>query len=342
MVKGLLKTLFITAMCSTGMILASPALAQTSEKLKVRLDWTPWAVQAPIHLAMQKGWFKDAGLDVSAEDGNGSVTTVQIVGSSDQFDVGHAALASMMIAREKGLPVKAIAVFARQSDIGLLVPRGSNIKGPKDLKGKKVAYTAGSLEAPFIDAFLGAGGLKKGDIELINVDASGKAATYAAGRTDAVFSTIPFVLPTVSQSRPSEAVRFADYGLTMPSFGLFTTEEKLKTKREAISKFASVVASSWQYIYDGHEGEAVDAIIAQRPQSRLDKKVLRDQLDILKDFFETSNSRGQAMGVSVPADWAAAVKTLADAGLVKANRDPKEFYESGIVRPDLFVKAAKK
>jgi NitT/TauT family transport system substrate-binding protein len=313
--------------------LASSALAQNLEKLKVRLDWTPWSSQAPFHLAQQKGWYKQAGLDVSLEDGNGSVTTIQIVGSSDQFDVGHAALASMMIAREKGLPVKAVAVFARQSDVGLLVPAGSGIKGPKDLKGKKVAYTAGSLEAPFIDAFLAAGGLKKSDIELINVDASGKVGTYAAGRTDAVFSTIPFVLPSVSQTRPSEAIRFADSGLTMPSFGIFSTDEKIKTRREAIARFASVTASAWQYIYQGHEDEAVEAIMAQRPQARLDKKVLRGQLDILKGFMASPSSPGQAAGVPVAADWNAAVKTLTDAGLLKAGRDGKEFYEDGMVRP---------
>ena len=98
---------------------------------------------------------------MSLEDGNGSVTTVQIVGAGDSFDLGHAALASAMIAREKGMPVKAVAVFARQSDIGLLVPADAGISGPAQLKGKKVAYTAGSLEAPFIAAFLAAGKLSR-------------------------------------------------------------------------------------------------------------------------------------------------------------------------------------
>jgi NitT/TauT family transport system substrate-binding protein len=333
-----IKALVGTIICTLGLGAVSPIFAQSVEKLKVRLDWTPWAVQAPFHLAQQKGWFKDAGLDVSLEDGNGSVTTVQIVGSGDQFDVGHAALATMMIAREKGLPVKAIAVFARQSDVGLLVPSGASIKGPKDLKGKKVAYTAGSLEAPFIDAFLAAGGLKKSDVELINVDASGKIGTYAAGRADAVFSTIPFVLPAVSQSRPSEAIRFADYGLTMPSFGIFSTEEKIKAKREAISRFASIVAGAWQYIYDGHQDEAVEAIIAQRPQARLDKKVLRGQMDILNSFFTSPSSAAEPIGVPINADWVSAVKTLTDAGLLKAGRDPKEFYEPGMVRSGTLAK----
>ncbi|MBT2304147.1 ABC transporter substrate-binding protein [Variovorax paradoxus] len=325
-----------------GLAVAASAAAQAPEKLKVRLDWTPWGVHAAMHLAQQKGWFGAAGLDVQLEDGNGSVTTVQIVGAGDQFDLGHAALASMMIARDKGLPVKGVAVFARLSDVGLLVPQGAGIKGPKDLKGKKVAYTAGSLEAPFIDAFLAAGGLKKGDVELINVDAAGKAATYAAGRADAAFSTIPFFLPVVSQTRPSEAIRFADYNLNMPSFGLFASEAKIASKREAIAKFASVTAAAWQYVYSGHEEEAVDAIVAQRPQAKLDKKVLRGQIDALRGFFQLPAPAGQPLGAPVAADWAAAVKTLGDAGLLKSIKDGNDFFVPGLVRPVTLSAAASK
>ncbi|OUM00497.1 ABC transporter substrate-binding protein [Variovorax sp. JS1663] len=316
-----------------GLAMVATAAAQAPEKLKVRLDWTPWGVHAALHLAQQKGWYAAAGLDVQMEDGNGSVTTVQIVGAGDQFDLGHAALASMMIARDKGLPVKGVAVFARLSDVGMLVPAGAGIQGPKDLKGKKVAYTAGSLEAPFVDAFLAAGGLKKSDIELINVDAAGKAATYAAGRTDAAFSTIPFFLPVVSQTRPSEAVRFADYNLNMPSFGLFASEAKLAARREAISKFASVVAASWQYVYNGHEDEAVDAIVAQRPQAKLDRKVLRGQIDALRGFFALPAPAGQPLGAPVASDWSVAVKTLTDAGLLKSIKDGNDFFVPGLVRP---------
>lgn len=314
---------------------ATAAAAQSPTPLKVRLDWTPWGVQAPFHLAQQKGWYKKAGLDVTLEDGNGSVTTVQIVGSSDAFDVGHAALASMMIARDKGLPVKAVAVFARQSDIGLLVPADSGIKGPGALKGRKVAYTAGSLEAPFIDAFLAAGKLRRGDVELVNVDAASKASTYAVGRADAAFSTIPFFLPVVSQTRPSSAVRFADFGLNMPSFGLFASEEKLKTRGDAIARFASVTARAWEYIYAGHEDEAVAAIAAQRPQARLDRKVLRGQIDALKAYFGTPPA-GARLGAPVPADWVQAVKTLSSVGLIGAEADPAGFYAVDMVHPERY------
>jgi NitT/TauT family transport system substrate-binding protein len=330
----------VLATCAV-LTFAASAAAQGTDKVKVRLDWTPWGMHGAMHLAQQKGWYKAAGLDAEIEDGNGSVTTVQIVGSGDQFDVGHAALGPMMIARDKGLPVKAIAVFARISDLGMLVPVDSGIKGPRDLKGKKVAYTAGSLEAPFIDAFLAAGGLKRSDMELVSVDAAAKAATYVAGRADAVFSTIPFFEAIVAQARPSNSIRFADYKLPMPSFGLFTTEAKLANKREAIAKFASITSAAWQYIYNGHEDEAVEAIVAQRPQAKLDKKILRGQIESLKGFFRLPVAAGQTLGAPVASDWSDAVNTLTAADLIKSIKNGNDFYAAGLVRPTPAISTAK-
>src|SRR5690349_14810149 len=62
----------------------APAMAQT-EKIVMRLDWNPWGSHAPFHLAQQKGWFKENGLEVEIQDGNGSVNTVQIVGGGGNF-----------------------------------------------------------------------------------------------------------------------------------------------------------------------------------------------------------------------------------------------------------------
>src|SRR5688572_1957099 len=104
--------LFRAVMAAMVAVTATAAWAQ--DKVAVRLDWTPWGIHAGIHLAAEKGWFKQNGLDVTVEDGNGSVTTVQLVGSG-RFDVGNASLAPMMIARDKGLPVRAIANFVRKN-----------------------------------------------------------------------------------------------------------------------------------------------------------------------------------------------------------------------------------
>lgn len=319
-------------------LFAGGAAAQ-GEPLKVRLDWTPWGAHAPIHLAMQKGWFRQAGLDVSVEDGNGSVTTVQLVGAGN-FDVGHASLAPMMIARDKGLPVKAIANFARKNDIGLLVPRGGAIHGPKDLAGKKIIFTAGSLEAPFLDTFLAKGGLKREQVELVSVAAAAKVPTYAAKRADGVFSTVPFVLPAVEASRPSDAVLFSDYGLQFPSFGLLASEEKIRTRGAALRKFASIVSGAWEYILHGHEDEAVRAIIAQRPQAKLDPKVLRGQIDALKGYFGSAAAKNLPIGMMADADWLQGIATMASVKLIK-KAPSSQFYTNDLLDRALIKKTAK-
>lgn len=335
------RRLFSTGLLCAGALGAFPALAQsTTTPLKVRLDWTPWGVHGAVHLAQTKGWLAAAGLNVEVQDGNGSAATVQLVGSSNEFDIGHASLATMMIAKSKGLSVKAVSIFTRQGDVGCFVPKESGIRGPADLKGKKVVYTAGSLEAPFIDTFLAAGGLKKSDVDLIAVDAASKAATYVSGRADAALSTIPFFLSAVEQGRPSNALRFSDYKLEMPGFGFLAQESRLAgPKRDAISKYVSIISATWKYIFDGHQDEAIDAIIAQRPQARLDRKVLRGQLDALQTFLDTPAGKGLPLGVIAVADWDAAVKTMAAANLLTPDVKGVDFVELGMVKPVDLAKA---
>lgn len=336
-----MKMLFrsIARIAAVTVAAAVPLGAAAQDKIALRLDWNPWGSHSPFHLAQAKGWFKQNNLEVEIEDGNGSVNTVQIVGGGGKFDVGHASLASMMVARDKGLGVRAVAVFVRRNDIGLLVPKGSGMRTPKDLVGKKLIYTAGSLEAPFLDSFLAAGGLKREQVELVNVDAAAKVGTYVAGRGDGVFSTVPFVLPAVAASRASDAIYFADHGLAFPSFGLLTSEAKLAEKRAAISRFASVVAGAWAYIAAGHQDEAAKAVVAARPQARLDVNVVRAQIDALIGMFETPASKGLPTGVLADADWAAGIKTLVDGKLIKGG-SPGDFYAPNMIDAALSARVA--
>lgn len=319
------------------MLINSTVLA--ADQIRVRLDWGPWGNQAPFHLAAKKGLFAKHGLDVELVDGNGSVATVQIVGNGE-FDVGHASLAPMAIARAKGLPVTAIANFIRQNDIGLLVPKDSGITKPAELKGKKLAFTAGSLEAPFIDRFLAAGNLKRDDVELVAVDAAAKAGTYISGRADGAFSSVPFLLPLVEGQRSAIAIKFADYGLEFPSFGLFATEKSIAQKGDALRRFASIVAGTWTYIFNGHEDEAVEAIIAARPQAKLNPTVLRAQIEILKGFVATTATKDKPMGVMAEEDWKKSLAVLAEGGLIPAGQAVAGYYTNALLDPALIAESA--
>ena len=307
----------------------SPAAAQTLEKVTLQLDWVAWGGHAPFYLAQQKGWYRSSGLDVDIQEGNGSVTTVQLVNGGN-FDVGHANLAVMMQARDKGMGVRAIAGFVRKNDVGLLVPKDSALRTPKDLAGRKFLYTAGSLEAPFIDKFLAAGGLTRGQVELVSVDAAAKTPTYVKGEGDGEFTSVPYALPYTAE-RPSRGILFADYGQQFPGFGLLTTDDKIKARGAVLGKFATVVSGAWQYIVAGHEEEGVAAMIAAKPQQKLDPKVLREHIEVFKPYFTTAASQALPIGVMAPQDWELAVKTMRDVNLLKPEAKADDFYTNRLL-----------
>ncbi len=303
---------------------ATPALAE--EKLRIRLDWTPWGNQAAFHLAAAKGWYRDAGLDVQIDDGNGSTSTVQIVGTGSDYDIGFAALSSMVIARGKGLPVKAIADYARTSDIGVMVPNDSGIETIAGLRGKRIGYTASSLETPFLDTFFKAGGLTKADVELINLEGAAKLGAYISGKIDAAFSAIPFLVPAVNEGRPSRGIGLAAAGLAMPSYGLFARESTIAAKRDALTRFVTISDAAWAFIIAGHADEGVAAIRAARPNAKLNAAAMRAQIDSFVTFFPTPATKGMPPGTMAAADWAATLQTMRAGKLVPDTMTADELH----------------
>jgi NitT/TauT family transport system substrate-binding protein len=324
-------------------LLAAPfivthARAQAAEPLRVRLDWTPWGAHAAIHLASVKGWYKDAGLDVTVDDGNGTNQTVQIVGGGDDVDVGHAALSSMMIARGKGLTLRAIASYVRTSDIGVMVPTDSAILGIKDLHGKRIGYTASSLETPFLGEFLKAGGLTRDDVELVNLDGAAKLAAYLTGKLDGAFSSIPFFVPVVEPQRASRGIMLAEAGLRIPSYGLFARDSVIPGKKAALTRFVSVTDGAWAYVAAGHQQEAVAAIQTARPNAKLNAAAMLGQVNSFVSFFPTQATKGAPVGTMAPSDWVEALHTLQQAQLITKDLVVTDCYSNDLFDPAIYSK----
>lgn len=323
-----------------ALISSRPLFANTNETVTVRLDFSPWGIHAPFHLAQSKGWFADVGINPTFDDGNGSVATVQIVGNG-QYDIGHASLGPMAIARGKGVPVRSFVTLFGQNDIGLMVDKELNVKKIADIKGKTIAYTPGSLEGPFLDKFLAAGGLTRADLSLQSVDASAKVGMYVNRRVDGVFSSPTFTLAQFVAHRPADVLRFADYGLDFLGYGLFSTNDAIAKRPKVLGQFASVVAGAWNYIFAGHEDEAVKAIIAARPQARLQPEVLRGQIEELRKYVSLPGRQGSPALAVTAADWQATLRILSDVQLVPANAVADDYFVSSLLDANIIARVSK-
>lgn len=303
----------------------------SAEELKVRLEWLPYGMHAPFHLATEKGWYKDAGLEVTIDDGSGSGPAVQLA-AAGQYDIAHANLATMAIAKGKGAPVISVAGFVNKSDMGVLVSRDSGINTPKDLEGKTVYYSTVSFETPFIPAFFRNGGADESKVNLVNLNPGAKIGTYLSGKGDAMISTVPVYTIDKFVPRLSKGILFADYGLPLPGFGLVVSEAKLKEKHDAIGKFVAVITKAIDAtVKGGMIDEAVAAIVAQRPAAKLNPELLKLQMMALAEYFDTDATKGKPTGWQAESDWEKTVKVMQDAKLLGPDAKASDFFTNEFV-----------
>jgi len=312
-----------------GLIAAvsGPALGQ--EKLTVRLDFSPWGVHAAMHLAQEKGWFKEAGLQVEVQDGRGSGNTLQLV-NAGQVDVGQVQVGLLPQARENGAQVKAFAGFGRRTDLAVLVDRDSPISKVQDFAGKNLVVFAASPWAPFIDYWLKAGALDRQKVTVMFVDPAALWGTYTAKRADGLMSTVPSALPIAEASRPSKAILAEDVGIAFPSYGLIATEQTIEKRGEALKRLIRVQARAWDYLR-GNLDEGVTAMVKQRPDAKLDQAAVREQIRLTLEFFDTTATKGKPIGWQAEADWVASLKALEAAGAIKPGWSPSSYYTNALV-----------
>lgn len=305
--------------------------ARAADALSIKLDWSPHPMHCSFHLATERGWFKKAGLDVQMEDGNGSTATVQILGGGTGFDVGHAALAPMAIASSKGLPLISVAGFLRKGDMGILVDQKLKVTKLEQLQGKKINYTAGSLEGPFVEPFFNLNKIAPSSVQLVNVAATAKLSTYAQGSVDGIITSVPTFYVLLKKTRPVDAILFADHGLNLPGFGLFTRTDTLKAKGDAIKRLTSLLCSTWTYIFDGHEDEAARAFLAQRPKAGTSRDEVIETLGVYKTFFFSENTKNQKIGIQAEVDWQATLKQMEVAKVVPAGTKPANYFTNAFI-----------
>ena len=314
---------------SLVMLLGLGAAASAQDKLSVRLDFSPWGVQAAMHLAQNKGWFKEAKLDVDIQDGRGSGNTIQLV-NAGQADVGQVQVGLVGSARAKGATIRSIATFQRRTDLCILVDKDAPMSRVADLRGKTVVVFAASPWAPFIDTYLKFGGLTRDDLKVDVVDPAALWGTYIAKRADGLMSTVGSALPIAEGPRPSKCLLASDAGIAFPSYGLVAREDTIAIKGAALKRLIQVEQRAWEHLRS-HPDDGVKAMIAERPDAKLDPAVLLGQIKLTLEYFETPAAKGKPIGWQAQEDWEAALKSMEAAGVVNAGWKAADYYTNALV-----------
>jgi NitT/TauT family transport system substrate-binding protein len=303
---------------------ATPApVATPPDKVSLLFEWLPHGSHAPFFLGIEKGFYKDANLEVAIQDGAGSVKTVQTLGGG-QNDFGFAMLAVMAMGRGQGMPLKAVAGLMQRNVFGVFVPKDSAIKSPKDLEGKSLLVTPGSVETLLLPAFLSKNGVDAAKVNITNVDPAAKVANYLAGKAEAMITDVAYASPTINPVRPSNTLDWADYGMVLPAFGIFTRDEMIQKNPELVRRFVQATLKSWEYSLENID-EAVAALMKNRPE-KVKPEVAKQELELYKGFMQTERTKGKALGWQSSEDWQEALNLLKEHADLKGSTNPADFF----------------
>jgi ABC-type nitrate/sulfonate/bicarbonate transport system substrate-binding protein len=178
-----------------GALAVSVALATGSAKAqdlkKVTVVSSTAGVHAPYWVGMEKGFFKDAGFDVSWREVASSVDRVTVVSQGDAVMAGTGSQAIVAVMGQGNKNFYWVGIPDSAQDISGIVARG-DVKTLKDLKGKKLAIQFGGSEEIVDYYLLNTVGLDMyKDVQLVNLKQSEMIQAMKQGLIDAAGAWYP-------------------------------------------------------------------------------------------------------------------------------------------------------
>lgn len=226
--RGVLKGFGVAGLGAAGMRLATPAIAQGASKVSFTTSWIPEGPNLFAYVARDKGFWKNAGLDVSVARGSGSGAAAQAV-SAGTFDFGMAATPTVIVQAAKKLPITCIGQINYDALMGIGLLAGSPIKTPKELEGKKLGASVTSGEYPFLPLYADKAGFDLAKVQVVQLDGKVRERSLMEKQVDAASafatSTIPSLAPLGTDVR---FMLFRDVGIEFYGQSLTTQPQKLK------------------------------------------------------------------------------------------------------------------
>lgn len=217
-----------------------------ADKVSVQLQWADQFQFAGYYIAKEKGFYRDAGLDVTLHKFDPKKLTVdEVMSGRSTYGIGRS---SLLIDRMKGKKIVALAAIFQNSPFVLLSKKSLDIKTPRDLIGKRVMMTEDFQDTISVRAMLSSQGLSLNDLKIIQH--SYNPLDIANGKTDVMacyISNEPYVLK--EKGIETNAISPEAYGFDFYSDILFTTEGEVRNHPKRVRSFIDATLRGWEYAF---------------------------------------------------------------------------------------------
>jgi len=314
--------------CMLTLVLAASGAVQAQEKVSLRLNWLYYGFHSFFALGVDKGFYKDEGLDLTVGDGQGSGRAVQIVGAkSDTFGLSDGT--SVIAGASKGAPIVAVMGVMNKSPFAVISRADANIKTVKDLEGKTIAATTGESGLTIFPAILKANNLNSDAIKFVRVDGAGKLVAILEKRVDAMLGGLENQSLILAQRGLAVTnIAYSDVGANTLGLVIHVHKDTLEKNPKIVQGFIRATQKAIAFT-EKNPDEAIAALARIKPD--LDKVLAMQQLKAGLMLVRAKGGENQPIGWMNPADWETTLNMARDYQELKTDMKPADFYTNALV-----------
>ena len=258
-----MRTLLFAA---TAALALATGHAHAADPLTLQLKWVTQAQFAGYYVAQAKGFYKDAGLDVTIKPGGPDINPSQVIaggGANVIVDWMPSALA----AREKGVPLVNVAQVFDKSGLELTCRKDSGVKTPADFKGKTLGVWFAGNEYPFLAWMSKLDLPTTGGPNGVTVLKQGFNVDPLLQKQAACISTMTYneywqLIEAGMKPDQLQVFKYENEGVATLEDGLYATEAELRDAKmvDRLARFVKASMKGWQYAA-AHQPEAVRIVL---------------------------------------------------------------------------------
>lgn len=325
-----LLLLMVLLMAACSGLRPTPELEQSGdvdELLKIRLPmgFIPNVQYAPFYVAAEKGYFREAGLEVEF-DYSLETDGIALVGANNlPFSIASAE--QVLLARAQGLPVVYVMSWWQGYPVGVVAKAEQGIKTPEDLAGKRIGLP-GTFGASYIGlrALLSVAGIQESEVTLDSIGFNQVEALVTDQNQAVVIYVNNEPIQLQSQGYQVDVIRVDDY-VPLASNGLVSNEKTIAENPELVER---MVQATLRGIADSlaNPDEAYETSKKYVENlSQADQAVQRAVLDASIEFW-----KNEPLGYSDPAAWENMQSVLLDMALLTQPQDLMAAFTNDFIR----------
>lgn len=283
-------------------------------KLTFVLDWTPNTNHTGLYVAEEKGYFKDAGIEVEIVQPPEDGAEVLVASGKAQFGVSFQDSMMPALVGDNAMPIEAVAAVLQHNTSGIISRKGEGIDKPKGLEGKKYATWDLDLEKATIKSVMEADGGDFSKIEMIPSTVTDEVSALKSKSVDAIWVFYGWGgIATEVAGLDTDFFLFKDCNSDLDFYTpvIIGNSDWMKENKETTKAFLSAVKKGYEFAIENPK-EAAQILCKASPE--LDAKLVEASQEYMKDQYK---AEAEKWGYIEPKRWNAFYQWVNKNGLSK-------------------------